>query len=201
MEPDDKDYYEILGISPDADTNQIREAYRYWVNILHPDRLEGMPDRIRHQAEEQLKKVNEAYHVLSNPEKRRQYDTQRFGRTAVGRDLQKTKTARKPHPEVYPKTISFKDALPYVKQQGVFFLRNTGGPYKKVLIGKTPEWVRVVKAAPLQVRSKLPMRVEIEAVGIQWGRVYSTQIAVRLDETEPAVKIELHVSKKPRKFF
>lgn len=199
--PDEEDYYSILGVAPDANADQIKEAYIYKVNILHPDRLAGTSGRVRGLAEEELKKVNAAYHVLSNPERRRQYDAQHFGWTGVSRDLQKTKTGGKPHPEVYPKTISFKDALPYVKQQGVFFLRNTGGPYKKVLIGKTPEWMRVVKTAPLQVHSKLPMRVEIEAVGIQWGRVYSTQITVRLDEIELAVKVELHVSKKPRKFF
>lgn len=199
--PDEEDYYGILGVAPDANADQIKEAYIYKVNILHPDHLAGTSERIRGLAEEELKKVNVAYHVLSNPERRRRYDARQFGGAGINSDLQKTKTARKPQPEVYPKTISFKDALPYVKQQGVFFLRNTGGPCKKVLIGKTPEWVGVAKTAPLQGHSKLPMRVEIEAVGIRWGKIYSTQIAVRLDEIESTVKVELHVCKKPRKFF
>ena len=199
--PDEEDYYGILGIATDANATQIKEAYIYKVNILHPDHLAGASERIRDLAQEELKKVNAAYNVLSNPERRRLYDVRQFGSAGVGSDLQKTKTARKPQPEVYPKSISFKDILPYIKQQGVFFLRNTGGPYTNVLIGKTPEWVRILKTVPLQSSSKLPMRVEIEAVGIQWGKVYSTPIVVRLDDVESIVKVELHMCKKPRKFF
>lgn len=39
---DKEDYYKILGIPPNASDAEIREAYLYKVNILHPDRLEGM---------------------------------------------------------------------------------------------------------------------------------------------------------------
>jgi len=78
-------------------------------------------------------------------------------------------------------------------------VRNVGGPYTKVLIGKLPEWVRVVETKPLQSRDKVPMRVQIEAMGIQWGTVYSAQLVVRLDENEARVKVELRTQKKPRK--
>ena len=199
--PDEKDYYEILGIAPDANADQIKEAYIYKVNIFHPDRLAAMPERIRRKAEEDLKKVNVAYEVLSKPERRHQYDIKWFGNMGAVSDLQKTKPARKPQPEVYPEVIRFKGALPYVKQKDVFFVRNVGGPYRKVLIGKVPEWIKIVETTPLQSHSKLPMRVKIEATGIQWGEVYSSQIVVRLDENESKVKVELHMSKKPRKPF
>jgi hypothetical protein len=196
--PKDENYYEILGIAPDASTDQIKEAYIYKVNILHPDRLAGASERIRRLAEEELKKVNVAYQVLSNPERKRQYDIKQFGRTSVASNLQKTKPSGKPQPEVYPKTVSIKDALPYVKQRSVFFLRNSGGPYTKVLIGQTPGWIKIAKTAPLQEHSKLPMRVEIEATGIQWGKVYSGRIAIKLDDVETHVGVELSMAKKPR---
>ena len=71
-----RDYYEILGISPDSDVKEIKEAYRYKVNILHPDRLMRAPESVRHRAEEDLKKVNRAYDVLIDPQKRREYHSE-----------------------------------------------------------------------------------------------------------------------------
>ena len=64
------DYYEILGIKKDSSTQDIKKAYRKLAMKFHPDRNKG--DK---EAEEQFKKVSEAYAVLSDPEKRKQYDT------------------------------------------------------------------------------------------------------------------------------
>jgi hypothetical protein len=114
--------------------------------------------------------------------------------------LRKAKPSGKPKTEVYPKVISFNNVLPYVKQKGAFFVRNVGGQYKKVLISQPPEWIMVVKTTPLQDRGKLPMRVEIEAMGVQWGETYSSQIVIRLDESEARVKVKLKTQKKPHKF-
>ncbi|KMZ96302.1 hypothetical protein PVNG_02440 [Plasmodium vivax North Korean] len=69
-----KDYYKILGIDNNASQEEIKKAYRKLAKQYHPD-LNKSPD-----AEEQFKKVNEAYEVLSDPEKRSQYD--RYGSAA-----------------------------------------------------------------------------------------------------------------------
>lgn len=63
------DYYAILDVPRDADTTTIRDAYRKLALIHHPDRNRNNPD-----AAEKMKSVNEAYAVLSNPEKRLDYD-------------------------------------------------------------------------------------------------------------------------------
>jgi len=68
-----KDYYEALGVGPDSSANDIKEAYKYKVNVLHPDRLMGVSESIRSRAEEDLKKVNHAYDVLGNPTRRKKY--------------------------------------------------------------------------------------------------------------------------------
>lgn len=75
----ENDYYKILGIAPDADAKRIREAYRELAFKFHPDRNAKDPT-----AAEQMKTINEAYAVLSNPGKRSEYDAMRtrFGSSA-----------------------------------------------------------------------------------------------------------------------
>jgi len=68
------DYYKILGVTKDASTEEIKKAYRKLALKYHPDRNQG-----NKESEEKFKEANEAYAVLSDPEKRKQYDT--FGST------------------------------------------------------------------------------------------------------------------------
>ncbi|EPT26534.1 DnaJ domain-containing protein [Toxoplasma gondii ME49] len=74
--PEEKDFYEVLGVKKDAGTDEIKKAYRKLALKWHPDRN---PDN-RQQAEAQFRLVSEAYQTLSNSEKRQQYDAMRqFG--------------------------------------------------------------------------------------------------------------------------
>ena len=70
-----RDYYEVLGLSKGASEHEIKKAYRQMAKKYHPD-INKSPD-----AEEKFKEVNEAYEVLSNPEKKANYD--RFGHAGV----------------------------------------------------------------------------------------------------------------------
>ncbi|GBC98726.1 Chaperone protein DnaJ [bacterium HR17] len=65
-----KDYYAILGVSRDATPEEIKQAYRRLVKEWHPD----LHPENRQAAEERFKEIQEAYEVLSDPQKRRQYD-------------------------------------------------------------------------------------------------------------------------------
>ena len=74
-----RDYYQIIGVDINAGSKQIKEAYRKLAFKYHPDRNKENPE-----ASEKMKNVNEAYAVLSNPAKRREYDVlrQQFGSSA-----------------------------------------------------------------------------------------------------------------------
>ena len=77
----DMDYYKTLNVSENASQKQIKEAYRGLAFQYHPDRNHDP------ESSERMKAINEAYAVLSNPEKRREYDAVRrqFGPDAYGR--------------------------------------------------------------------------------------------------------------------
>src|SRR5215471_8504488 len=72
-----RDYYEILGVQKSASAEEIKKAYRKVAMQFHPDRNPG--DKA---AEEKFKEAAEAYEVLSDADKKAQYD--RFGHAGMG---------------------------------------------------------------------------------------------------------------------
>ena len=130
-----KDYYRLLGISPQASPEDIKKAYRRLAFANHPDRN---PDN-RSQAENRFKEITEAYGILIDPQKRARYDhirkqgsafeqaharTQRgaFSREQVLRDLFQNPYARQ----------IFKDLEQEFRRQGFCFDSNF---VKKTLFG------------------------------------------------------------------
>lgn len=73
---DKRDYYEVLGLNKGASESEIKSAFRKVAMKYHPDRNPG--DK---EAEEKFKEVNEAYGILSDPEKKSKYD--QFGFAGV----------------------------------------------------------------------------------------------------------------------
>ena len=67
-----KDLYEVLGVARDASADDIKSAFRALARKYHPD-----VNQNKAEAEEKFKEIGEAYAILSDPEKRAQYD--RFG--------------------------------------------------------------------------------------------------------------------------
>jgi curved DNA-binding protein len=84
-----KDYYKILGVDKSASQEDIKKAYRKLAMKYHPDHSSGSKEN-----EEKFKEISEAYAVLSDPEKRKQYDTygdedfrQRYSQDDIFRDV------------------------------------------------------------------------------------------------------------------
>ena len=85
-----RDFYEVLGLSRDADPSEIQRAYRKLARTLHPD-VNKDPG-----AEERFKELSEAYDVLSDPEQRKRYDTfgEDFRRVGADEDPDAYRRAR-----------------------------------------------------------------------------------------------------------
>lgn len=77
-----KDYYEILGVTKDADVSQIKKAYRSKALKYHPDRVS---EDKKKEAEAKFKEISEAYGVLSDPKKRQMYD--QYGHAGIDQNF------------------------------------------------------------------------------------------------------------------
>jgi curved DNA-binding protein CbpA len=70
--PGEIDYYKVLGVAPSASSKEIGEAYRKLAFQCHPDRHQESEE-----AHKKMQEINEAYAILSDPVKRREYDLPR----------------------------------------------------------------------------------------------------------------------------
>ena len=69
-----KDYYKLLGVSKDATKDEISKAYKKLALKYHPDRQVGKSEQEKKEAEEKFKEISKAADVLTNDDKRKQYD-------------------------------------------------------------------------------------------------------------------------------
>lgn len=89
-EPATSTHYQRLGVAASASTEEIRSAYRTLAGRLHPDRTGGASPAERALADRRMREINEAWHVLRDPARRRAYDESRLGSrhsaSGAGRD-------------------------------------------------------------------------------------------------------------------
>jgi uncharacterized membrane protein YkvA (DUF1232 family) len=117
-------YYEVLGISPKAGSKEIKRAYYDQLKIWHPDKNAG---RIE-EAEETTKILNQAYGVLSDPARRKQYD--RMLHYTKGKDFGKILNEKEFWEKVEKASPVFKRILKDLKDLYTLFVDSIKGRYK-----------------------------------------------------------------------
>jgi len=183
-----EDYYEILRVANTATFAEIKKSYDELIFIWHPDRH---PERVKKRAEEETKRLNRAYSILSKQSERAKYDSecrQHIGGAAgaTGKRISGT-----PNPVVDPYHIEFKNTVPGYVRKASFTVFNTGGQYSKININNPDSWLRVVAWHSLSTTDELPLKVDIEAVGKDWGKRYSDVICISLDNEQARVNVLL----------
>lgn len=101
-----KDYYNILGVPANASEKDIKKAYRKLATEFHPDKTKG--DKVK---EERFKEISEAYQVLGNAEKRKQYD-------ALGKDWEQFQQSGSSFEEFMEMKRQYQKQRQYSRQQG-----------------------------------------------------------------------------------
>jgi len=170
------DYYGILGVSKNATTEEISEQYKKLMKKHHPDQFKGMrakyqgegdqdllrviDEKIR-EAEEMCKLLNEAFEVLSDPVKRKEYDNQVVEPSV-------------PLPEisVHPTRITFGSLTEGQKKSLGFTVENKGGPPAAVNIdweGDKPGWGELVIEPDEEKVFPIKVTVKVDTTGIPSG--------------------------------
>ena len=98
----EENYYDILEVNKNASQEIIEKAYKTLVKKYHPDLQEN---NLKDNYEEKIKKINEAYEILSNSEKRKNYDLQ----------LQNNEISKEDYYNLYNENINLKNEINYLK--------------------------------------------------------------------------------------
>ncbi len=119
------DYYKILGVSEQAEEEQIKQAYRRLAKKYHPDLNPNDSE-----AEEKFKNVVEAYETLGDTDKRKEYDLKRT-KTGDGRKRESTASAKSPDKNMADFTKDMERYFGFSFAGGQTKKQKTGGDGKK----------------------------------------------------------------------
>lgn len=187
-----KDYYRILQVHPTAEQEVVKAAYDKLARKYHPD-MNQSPS-----STQKMKDINEAYEILSNLEKRRVYHQVYLQYESNPDNDRKQKAQIKPKPQIKPSLIQFTRNTPGRVGRAKFIINNTGGDFSKIYLSNPSSWIKIIKQTSLVKDEKLPLEVQIEVIGEEWGKTYVDNIIVKLDDVESHVRIELQTLPEPK---
>lgn len=170
-------YYEVLEIPEMATNEEIRKAYRRLSQEYHPDKVPSHLSRLKQDAEEKFKQLNEAYEVLSNADKRRQYDNQlKTYRDEAHKsasynnqpDSQPTSSSS-PQLEVNKRTFEFLNIRKNSAVSDGFTVSNVGGGVLSGPIKTNKNWLKVSQNNIDTTKHKQDIAFHVNTSGLAFG--------------------------------
>ena len=192
---DKRTLYEILKVSKTATRDEIKHQYRALMHKHHTDRYERMrasakgdpelaeivEEKIKAE-EDETKKINEAYDVLYDPDKRKAYD--KTLRTAPGTSGPSAPPPpRSPDIRISKTRLDFGSIMKGEKRSDSFLIENVGGPVETYGIGwkGSPDWAEAsVQTTPVTI---FPILVTVNIMGTALKGTYRDEIGVVIDGT------------------
>lgn len=171
-----RDYYAILGVSKDASFEEIKGQFKRLMKEHHPDQYNGLKaryvlngdkmllkileDKIKEE-EERCKLINEAFGILSDSAKRKQYDNETI-----------EPKVEDPKITITPKTLSFGTLKNGEKKSSIFTIKNNGGPAMGVNIdweGLKPDWGELIIEPDENTTFPIKVTVSVDTKNVSGG--------------------------------
>src|SRR3972149_168548 len=202
MPTDSSDYYAILGVAKNAPLDEIKAQYKKLVKENHPDQYNGLKSRYEQNGDNALLKLikekileserfckllNEAFGMLSDPVKRKQYDAHIF-----------EPVIEAPRVIVFPRRLSFGNLLEGQKKSSFFTIKNEEGRAASIDInweGEKPDWGDLVVEPDESATFPIKITVAVNPRGTPSGQK-SDRVVVIVDGVTFGVEVLLNVEKR-----
>ncbi len=187
-----RDYYDLLGVPPDASIEEIKKVYRALAKVYHPDSgtLKG------EDAHKRMVLINEAFAVLSDPKSREKYDLSR--KHPSDTSAPSAPPPSPPQPIVTPPHLDF--GTLFTEQEAVlsFTVDNQGGPASEINFSLSAEdsWYTISNIREAANGATYPLEVEVtvEVTVLAAGQSYSEWIDVSLDGVKARLTLVVDVA-------
>lgn len=179
-------YYEILDVSEKADFGAIKSAYRSKALKYHPDRV---AEHLKKKSEEIFKQISEAYDVLSDPEKRKQYDDA-LKNVKGGRSSGQGNSGASPLIRVDRNYFKFENILPGAYLSDFLVVFNDGGGTLAGAITTDKPWVKLADTA-ISVFDYQEIEITIDTVSLPQGFSDSAIIEIDTNGGKEAVTVDI----------
>lgn len=161
----------IIGVEPGATESEIHAQYIYKAQLLHPDKTTGLPETVRQKAEDELKRINQAYAYLKTPNA--------------------NPYTCPPKITISPPRVIFKGVGESEARTAVVRIENSGGPFTRFFMDESPAgWLKVLQARSV-TGEPLPLEITLEATGPAGsGAPLKVEIPVRLENEKTGFRDE-----------
>lgn len=190
-------YYEILDIEESATTEKIKENFRLLSHIYHPDKIQSDDPRIKQKGKEKFQEIYEAYKVLSDTEKRRQYDEQlmelRDKQTTVSTGYSSVSGRGVPKLEISKTSFNFSNIRAGASASDSFTVSNVGGGTLSGTITTNKKWLKVSQSSIDTVRHKQDVSFYIDTSGLPFGLKDTAAIEIQSNGGVERIPVNLSV--------